>query len=110
MLLSERVRIEVFIPEASDTSHAKLLNQLRMEFTHAFGGCSVIAASGSFLSATGTILPDTLNILFTDVPLNFHRDRLLIGQYTERVKSATHYALKREEAILVSVYPVYHDA
>jgi hypothetical protein len=109
LLLSERVRIEVFIPEAPSTSYAKLLNQLRLEFSYAFGGCSVLTASGSFLSATGAVLPDTINILFTDISLSFHRDRLVIGQYTERLKTATHDALKREEAILVSVYPVYHD-
>ena len=103
MLLSERVRIEVFIPDLPDPSYTKLLAQLQTEFSYAFGGCAVVSATGSFLSASGIILPDKINILFTDVLLDLHRDRLLIGQYTERLRSAAREALKQEESILVSV-------
>jgi len=109
LLLSEKVRIEVFIPDLPDPSYAELLTQLQTEFSHTFGGCTVVSASGSFLSASGMILPDKISILFTDVLLNLNRDRLLIGQYTERLRSTARDALKREEAVLVSVYTVYHD-
>ena len=108
MLLSEKVRIEVFIPDLPDPSYAELLTQLQTEFSHTFGGCTVVSASGSYLSGSGMLLPDKISILFTDVLLNLSRDRLLIGQYTERVRSTARDALKREEA-LVSVYTVYHD-
>ena len=109
MLLSERVRIEVFIPDLPDPSYAQLLTQLQTEFSHTFGGCTVLSASGSFLSASGIIFPDKISILFTDVLLDLHRDQLLIGQYTERLRSAAREALKQEESILVSVYTVYYD-
>lgn len=55
------------------------------------------------------ILPDKISILFADVPLELNRDRLLIGQYTDRVKTAVRDSLKQEEAIMISVYSVYHD-
>ena len=100
MLLSERVRIEVFIPDLPDPSYAKLLTQFQSEFSYTFGGCTVISASGTFLSGGGMILPDKISILFADV---------LIGQYTDRVKTAVRDSLKQEEAIMISVYSVYHD-
>ena len=109
MLLSERVRIEVFIPDLPDPSYAKLLTQFQTEFSYTFGGCTVISASGTFLSGGGIILPDKISILFADVPLELNRDRLLIGQYTDRVKNAVRDSLKQEEAIMISVYSVYHD-
>ena len=108
MLLSERVRIEVFLPDLPDPSYADLLAQLETEFSYAFGGCTVIAASGSFLSSDGSILPDRINILFTDVPLELQSDRLLISQYVDRVSTAIHDALGEEEAVLVASYSVYH--
>ncbi len=108
MLLSERVRIEVFLPDLPDPAYAGLLEQLETEFSYAFGGCTVVAASGSFLSGGGLILPDKISILFADVGLELHRDRLLISQYVERVRSAVHDALSQEEAVLVSIYTVYH--
>ena len=70
MLLSERVRIEVFIPDLPDPSYTNL---------------------------------------FSDLLLDLDRDRLLIGLYMDRLRSAVHEALNGEEAILVSVYTVYHD-
>ena len=102
MLLSERVRIEVFIPDLPDPSYAKLLTQFQSEFSYTFGGCTVISASGTFLSGGGMILPDKISILFADVPLE-------LGQYTDRVKTAVRDSLKQEEAIMISVYSVYHD-
>ncbi|PYS21717.1 MAG: hypothetical protein DMF72_16325 [Acidobacteria bacterium] len=109
MLLSEKVRIEVFIPDLPDPAYVKLPTQLQTEVSYAFGGCTVVSASGTFLSASGIILPDKISILFTDIPLNLKKDRLLIGQYTERIRSVAREALQGEETILVSAYTVFHD-
>ena len=109
MLLFEKVRIEVFIPDLPDPSYHSLLNQLETEFSYAFGGCTVVSAAGSFRSASGLIVPDKIRILFADATLELQRDRLLVGQYADRVRSAVQRALEREEAVLVSVHTVYHD-
>lgn len=109
MRLFEKVRIEVFIPDLPDPSYHRLLDQLETEFSYAFGGYTVVSASGSFRSASGLILPDKINILFADAKLELQRDRLLVGQYAERVRSAVQRALEREKAVLVSVYNVFHD-
>lgn len=109
MLLSDRVRIEVFIPDRPDHSYSGLLERLQSEFTYTFGGCTVISATGRFLAANGTIARDKISILFTDIPLEIQRDRLVIVRFTERLRSAVQESLQREEAVLVSVHPVYHD-
>ena len=108
MLLSEKVRIEIFIPDLPDPSYGSLLTELETELSYTFGGCTLVSASGNFRSESGLILPDKINILFTDVALELERDRLRLGQYLERVQEAIQEALSREESILIAVYPVHH--
>ena len=108
MLLSERVRVEIFIPDLPDPSYSRLLEELETELSYAFGGCTVLSASGHFRSDTGLILPDKITILFTDVALDINRDRLRIGQYVDRVTDAIKEALPSEELILIAVHAIYH--
>lgn len=69
MPLLEKVRIEVFIPDLPDPIYNRLLEELGDELTYAFGGCTVIQTAGKYRSASGLILPDNVNVLFTDTPL-----------------------------------------
>jgi hypothetical protein len=108
LLLSERVRVEIFIPDLPDPSYSRLLEELETELSYAFGGCTPISASGHFRSDSGQILPDKIAILFTDVDLDINRDRLRIGQYIDRITEAIEEALPHEESILVAVHPIYH--
>ena len=108
MLLSEKVRVEVFIPDLPDPSYSSLLRQLESELSYAFGGCTVLSAAGHFRSNAGFIIPDNIHLLFTDLNLELQRDSLVIGQYVERIQSAIHEALTREQSVLVVAYPVYH--
>lgn len=108
MLLSERVRVEIFIPDLPDPSYRLLLAELEIELSYTFGGCTVLSASGHFRSDNGLILPDNVNIIFTDVELDLDRDRLRIGQYVDRVTSAIREALPEEESILIAVHAIYH--
>ncbi len=108
MLLSEKVRVEIFIPDLPDSSYSRLLMQLETELSYTFGGCTVISADGKFRSGAGLILPDKVNILFTDASFDLKRDRLIVGQYVDRVRAAIETALANEESILVAIYPVLH--
>ena len=108
MLLSERVRVEIFIPDLPDPSYSRLLEELETELSYTFGGCTVLSASGHFRSDTGLIFPDKITILFTDVALDINRDRLRIGQYVDRVTEAIKEALRSEESILIAVHAIYH--
>jgi len=106
--LSEKVRLEIFIPDPPDTAYRDLLEELATELSYAFGGCTEILASGKYRSFDGLIISDKINILFSDAPLLWERDRLALGQYVDWVRGAAQLALEQEEVVLVSAYPVAH--
>jgi hypothetical protein len=106
--LSEKVRIEIFIPDLPDPIHDRILEEFSDELSYAFGGCTIISSSGKFRSASGVILPDKINILFTDTPFDWEKDRAVLTQYAEELHDIIQRALEGEEAILISVYPVNH--
>ena len=108
MLLSEKVRIEIFVPDPPNPIYSDLLEELATELSYAFGGSTTISALGKYRSSTGFIVPDRINILFSDAALLWERDRLALEQYVEWVSRAVERALEREEAVLISVYPVGH--
>ncbi len=108
MPLSERVRIEIFIPDPPSAAYQTLLDELAEEFSYSFGGCTEVQASGLYCTSDGQIVSDKINILFADAWLRWERDRLTLGLYIDSVKRAAHRALANEEAVLVSVHPVCH--
>ena len=65
MPLSEKVRIELFIPDLPDPIYGRLVEELGDELSYAFGGCTVTSTQGKYRSTSGFILPDKINILFT---------------------------------------------
>jgi hypothetical protein len=106
--LSEKVRVEIFIPDLPDPVYGRILEQLGDELTYAFGGCTVQPSFGKYRSASGSILPDRVNVLFTDAPLRLREDRRLIERYAQGLQDAVARALGEEEAILVAVHPILH--
>lgn len=108
MPLSEKVRIEIFIPDLPDPIYGRLLEEFGDELSYAFGGCTVTSSSGKYRSASGLILPDKINILFTDTPFEWKKDRDVIEQYAEELRDVIQRALKGEEALLIAVHPVCH--
>lgn len=108
MSLSEKIRIEIFIPDSSDNAYRNLLEELATEFSYAFGGCTEVSASGKYRSFDGLLISDKMHILFSDAPLQWERDRLALGHYVDRVKAAAERALELEEVVLASVFSVCH--
>ena len=108
MPLSEKVRIEIFIPDLPDPAYVSILEELGNELTYAFGGCTLIATSGKYRSSDRLIFPDKVQLPFSDTPFFWTPDRLLVELYAERIRSVVKRALSREESILVVAYPVYH--
>ena len=108
MPLLEKIRIELFIPDLPDPIYGRLLEELGDELSYAFGGCTVTPTQGKYRSTAGSILPDKINILFTDTPFYWEKDRLLLEQYTTALRQVVQRILSNEEAILIAVYPVYH--
>lgn len=108
MPLSEKARIEIFIPNLPDPVYGRLLEELGDELCYAFGGCTVTSTSGKYRSASGIVLPDQIHLLFTDAPFQWERDRQVLEQYAEGLRDVVQRALNKEEAILIATYPVYH--
>lgn len=109
MPLSEKTRIEVYLPDLPLPAYQKLLEALQREFTHAFGGSTLVRdLSGTYLSRLGGIVDDRVNLLYVDGALDFEADANLIGRYSEAVQRAAYRALQ-EEAILIAVHQVRHS-
>jgi hypothetical protein len=106
--LSEKIRVELFIPDLPDPVYGRLLEELGDELCYAFGGCSVITAVGKYRTTAGGILPDSVRILFSDTPFDWGKDRLIIEGYAEQLRHVVQQVLSSEEAILIAVFPVYH--
>ena len=108
MPLLEKVRVEIFIPDLPDPIYKSLLEELGDELSYAFGGCTVTQTSGKYRSESGVILPDKINILFTDTPFDWEKDRTVIEQYAQELKNVVQRALEKEEVVLIAVHPVFH--
>jgi hypothetical protein len=106
--LSEKARIEVYLPDLPKQAYQDLLDTLDHEFTYTFGGSTIIRGlDGSYLSRLGSKMQDRINLIYTDAPFDFEENFEKVSQYTDDLKEAVFHALE-EEAILVVVFKVYH--
>lgn len=109
MPLFEKARIEVYLPDISKPAYQELLYALAQEFTHTFGGCTIIRGlDGSYLSRLGLQVRDRIHLLYTDGPFAIRKEMEKLSRYADRLRAAAFKALE-EEAILVTVIPVYHS-
>lgn len=108
MPLSEKVRIEIFIPDLQDPAYVRLLEEFAVELTYTFGGCTITPSTGKYRSDVGTILLNKINILFTDTPFEWQNDRVILTEYADELHNVIQRALNSEEAILVAVHPLCH--
>lgn len=109
MPLSERARIEVYLPDLPSAAYQELLDGLVVEFTYTFGGCTLIRGlSGSYLSQLGLPVDDRVNLLYTDSPFSFDEGFELVSRYSDALRQTAYEALD-EEAILVATYRVFHS-
>jgi hypothetical protein len=107
--LSEKVRIEVYLPDLPKQPYRDLLDVLDRELTYSFGGCTIIRGlDGSYLSQAGLVMRDKINIIYSDLPLALTGNLRRISQYVENLISAAREALE-EEAVLITVFTVYHS-
>ena len=109
MPLSVKARIEVYLPDLPKTVYQELLQIFTAEFTMAFGGCTIVRGlDGNYLSKFGQIIPDRINLIYTDTPFDFQENFSAISNYTDELRKAAFEALE-EEAILVVAWQVYHS-
>jgi hypothetical protein len=106
--LSERARVEVYLPDLPRAAYQDLLNELAQEFTYAFGGCTIIRGlDGSYLSQAGLQIQDRINLIYTDTPYAFEENFEIVSVYADKLKTAVNTALE-EEAVLITVAKLYH--
>jgi hypothetical protein len=106
--LSEKARIEVYVPDLPQQTYQNLLNALAQEFTYTFGGATLIRGlDGHYLSRLGLQMQDRVHLLYTDTPFAFEENFASISRYTDALREAAFEALE-EEAILVVALKVYH--
>lgn len=108
MPLSERARVEVYLPDLPRAIYHDLLTALTREFTFTFGGCTIITGlDGSYLSQAGLQIQDRINLIYTDTPYSFGDNFEVISAYADKLKAAVFAALE-EDAILVAVMKTFH--
>ena len=109
MPLSAKGRIEVYLPDLPKLSYQNLLQAFDDEFTYNFGGCTIVRGlDGSYLSKFGQIIADRINLIYTDMPVDFQENFSAISNYTDELRKATFEGLEEEE-VLVAVWQVYHS-
>ncbi|MGI4791970.1 MAG: hypothetical protein ACRYFS_24370 [Janthinobacterium lividum] len=108
MPLSEKARIEVYIPDLPLVAYYRLLETLEAEFTYNFGGCTLQRGlDGNYLSGSGEPVQDRVTLLYTDTPYSFSDNRTLLSDFVDALRDSAAMALD-EEAILVAILPLYH--
>jgi 3'-phosphoadenosine 5'-phosphosulfate sulfotransferase (PAPS reductase)/FAD synthetase len=108
--LSERARVEVYLPDLPHAVYQDLLNELAQEFTYTFGGCTILRGlDGSYLSQAGSQIQDRINLIYTDTPYAFEENFEIVSTYADKLKAAVNSALE-EEAVLVTALKIYHAA
>ncbi len=109
MPLSEKARVEVYIPDLPAPAYQELLERLERKSTFGFGGCtSLRGLSGSYLSDFGVPIQDRITLIYTDLPYTLRRHLPTLSTYADELRNAAFPALD-EEAILVTVTQVYHS-
>jgi hypothetical protein len=106
--LSEKARIEVYLPDVPRPAYQDLLGALEQEFTYTFGGCTTLRGlEGNYLSRLGVRIRDRVNLVYTDTPFAFEVNFAQVSRYADELRDAAVEALE-EEAVLVVVFQVYH--
>ncbi len=107
-----RIRVEVYLPVRYEDAYQDTLEWVIREFTHLYGGCTVIEnVGGYYYSETNQTITDRVSLVYSDFPMNWakRRERNKAVEYCATLQS---FLLDNlwEEAVLVAAFPVSHSA
>jgi PII-like signaling protein len=106
--LSEKVRIEIYVPDRAEANYQNLLDAFADEFTEAFGGATVLRGfEGRYSSDSGKEEIEKMNLVYADLPLSLAEHKNEITYYLEEIKTAAHEVLN-EESILITARTIFH--
>jgi hypothetical protein len=92
--LSEKARIQVYLPDVSRQEYHDLLTALQQEFAYVFGGGTTVRGlEGSYLSRLGLIVRDRINPLYSDTPFAFEEHPDAVSRYADELHEAAFQAL-----------------
>jgi hypothetical protein len=87
--LSEKARIEVYLPDLPRQTYQDLLDELEQEFSYTFGGCTLLRGlEGNFLSRLDLMMRDRINLLYTDTPFAVEKNIAQISRYADELRQA----------------------
>lgn len=93
--LLEKARMEIYLPDLPANSYRDLLETFETEFSFAFGGCTILRGlDGRYLSQTGVIVPDRINLIYTDLPMSLSANLTIIVKYVGMLKQIAFEALR----------------
>jgi len=108
--LSERARIEIYLPDLPTEQYQNLLSVFQRELTYTFGGCTVLRGiEGSYLSIDGVHIADHVSIVYSDAPFEFEGNLAVLSKYADELRDAAFEALD-EEAVMVVAMKVYQPS
>jgi hypothetical protein len=107
-----RIRVEVYLPVRYEAAYQDTLDWIIRQFTELRGGCTVIEnVGGYYLSNEKEIIDDRVSLVYCDFPMNWAKraERRETLDYCSELQA---FMLRNlwEEAILIAVYPVSHNA
>jgi hypothetical protein len=106
--LSEKARVEVYLPDVPRQAYQDLLAALEQEFTYTFGGCTTVRGlEGNYLSQLGQRMRDRINLVYSDTLFACEENFAQLSRYADELRQAALEALE-EEAVLVAIFKVYH--
>jgi hypothetical protein len=106
--LSEKARIEVYVPALPQEPYQNLLDALAQEFTYTFGGATIMRGlDGRYLSRAGLQVQDRVHLIYTDTAFAFEEHFESLSRYADALRDAAFQALE-EEAILIVALKIYH--
>jgi len=106
-----RIRVEVYLPVRYEAPYQDTLAWIIREFTHLYGGCTVIEnAGGYYLSKANQAVDDRVSVIYCDFPMNWAKraDRNHALKYCTELESFL-FSNLWEEAILIAAYSVSHN-
>ena len=107
MPLSERARIEIYLP--SGAAYGRLQTIFERELLYTFGGCTVVPETkGSYVSAEGVRETEGINLVYADAPFALEGNLEKLAAYTEQLKAVA-LEVTSEETILIVVHRIYHS-
>lgn len=81
---------------------------MEQEFTYTFGGRTTLRGlEGNYLSLSGGLVRDRINVVYTDTPFPGDQHFQAVGRYADALRVAAFEALD-EEAVLVAVLRIHH--